>query len=118
MIKDPGEMTARIRIQQKKTVGTGVNKHTEWIDIGNTSETEPPRPIWAKWENVHGQEAWAAESIQANAPATVSVWYNSEITRACRILDDAGIVFEIVSLDDIRREHREIEMKVRASING
>lgn len=118
MIKDPGEMTARIRIQRQVTVGEGINKHTAWVDIGNESETDPPRWIWAKWENVHGSEAWVANSVQATAAATVSVWYDARINRQCRILDDAGIVYNIVSLDDIRKEHRQIEMKVQASING
>lgn len=118
MIKDPGEMTARIRVQAPVTIGTGINKHSEWVDIGNNTEADAPRWIWTKWENAHGSEAWAASRAQAMAPATVSVWYDARITRQCRVLDDAGIVYGIVSLDDIRREHRQIEMKVRASVNG
>lgn len=118
MIKDPGEMTVRIRIQYPKSTGSGVNKTTSWPDIGNTSENEPAIWLWAKWENVHGSEAWVASSVQAENPATVSVWYNANITRKCRILDDAGIKYDIVSIDDIRREHRQIEIKVKASMNG
>lgn len=118
MIKDPGEMTARIRIQSLVTSGTGVHKTTAWVDLGNDAETDPPRWISAKWENVHGAEAWTASSVQATAPATVSVWYDSRITRMCRVVDDAGIIYRITSLDDIRREHRQVEMKVQASVNG
>lgn len=118
MIKDPGEMTARIRIQTPVITGSGVNKKTSWIDIGNASESDPPKWIWTKWENVHGAEAWTASSVQATAPATVSVWYDTRITRMCRIVDDAGIIYKITSLDDIRREHKQIEMKVQASVNG
>lgn len=118
MIKDPGEMTARIRIQTPVVTGSGVHKATVWVDIGNTSESDSPRWTAAKWENVHGSEAWTASSAQATAPATVSVWYDTRITRMCRIVDDAGIVYRITSLDDIRREHRQIEMKVQASVNG
>lgn len=118
MIKDPGEMAAQIRIQAPVVTGSGVNKKTYWVDIGNTSESDPPKWIWAKWENVHGAEAWTASSVQATAAATVSVWYNSRITRMCRVIDDAGIIYKIISLDDIRRGHRQIELKVRASVNG
>ena len=118
MIKDPGEMTARIRIQQNIPTGTGVHKEDHWVDLGNTSEADPPHWTAAKWENVHGAEAWAASSVQATAPATVSVWYDSHITRMCRVVDDAGVIYRITSLDDIRREHRQIEMKVQASVNG
>jgi head-tail adaptor len=118
MIKDPGEMTALIRIQAPVTTGSGIHKAMVWVDLGNTSESDPPRWTWAKWENVHGAEAWTASSVQAVAPATVSVWYDSRITRMCRIVDDAGTVYRITSLDDVRREHRQIELKVQASMNG
>lgn len=118
MIKDPGEMMALIRIQVPITTGNGVHKSTSWVDIGNNSESDPARWIYAKWENVHGSEAWVASSVQATAPATVSVWYDSRITRMCRVIDDAGIVYKITSIDDIRREHRQIELKVQASVNG
>lgn len=118
MIKDPGEMTALIRIQAPVTTGSGVHKVTAWVDIGNESESDDPRWTYAKWENVHGSEAWTASSVQATAPATVSVWYDSRITRLCRVADDAGMVYRITSLDDIRREHRQIEMKVQANVNG
>lgn len=118
MIKDPGEMTARIRIQAPVTTGSGVHKDTAWVDIGNTSESDSPRWICAKWENVHGSEAWVANSVQATAPATVSVWYDARITRMCRVVDDSGTIYKITSIDDIRREHRQIEMKVQANING
>ncbi len=118
MIKDPGEMTARIRIQQNILTGTGVHEKDHWVDIGNTSESDSPRWIYAKWENVHGSEAWVANSVQATAPATVSVWYDARITRMCRVVDDLGTIYKITSIDDIRREHRQIEMKVQANING
>lgn len=118
MIKDPGEMTARIRIQQNLKTGTGMHSEDHWTDLGNATEFDPPRWTAAKWENVHGAEAWVANSVQATAPATVTVWYDARITRMCRIVDDVGIIYRITSLDDIRREHRQIEMKVQASMNG
>lgn len=111
-------MTARIRIQTPVTTGSGVHKVTSWVDVGNTTTSDAPRWAYAKWENAHGAEAWVASSVQATAPATVSVWYDVRITRMCRVLDDAGVVYQITSLDDIRREHRQIEMKVQASVNG
>ena len=117
MIKDPGEMTARIRIQAPVTIGSGVHKTTTWTDLGPLSEKNPEGWAWVKWENVHGAEAWVASSVQATAPATVSVWYDARITRMCRIIDDAGVIYRITSLDDIRREHRQIEVKVQASVN-
>lgn len=111
-------MMALIRIQAPITTGNGVHKSTSWVDIGNKSESDPPIWTWAKWENVHGAEAWTASSVQATAPATVSVWYDARITQMCRIVDDDGLIYRITSFDDIRREHRQIEMKVQASVNG
>lgn len=118
MIKSPGEMTALIRIQYPKTEGTGINKTTSWVDIGNVFESDPPLWIYAKWENVHGSEAWIANSVQAIAAATVSVWYNKSITPKCRIIDDSGSIYAIESCDDIRKRHEQMELKVKAAVNG
>lgn len=118
MINSPGEMTALIRIQYPKKVGTGSFAKTIWIDIGNTLDTQPAKWIYAKWENVHGSEAWTANSVQATAAATVSVWYNSSINPQCRVVDDAGLIYNIVSCDDVRKQHFQIELKVKAAVNG
>ncbi len=118
MIKNPGEMTARVRIQCPKTTGEGVSKRTVWIDIGGEAEEDAPHWLYAKWEGVHGAEAWAASSVQAELAATVGVWYRPEITHKCRLLDESGRVFNIISLDDVRLRHEQIELKVKASVNG
>ena len=118
MINSPGEMTTLVRVQYPKTSGTGVNKTTTWIDIGNTAADDNPNWVYAKWENVHGSEAWIANSVQATSAATVSVWYDFLITQKCRVLDDAGIIYQIVSMDDVRHRHEQIELKVKAAING
>jgi Bacteriophage head-tail adaptor len=117
MINSPGEMIAQIRIQKEVSSGTGSFVTKSWVDIGSPSDTGYPW-IYAKWENVHGTEAWAANSVQASAAATVTVWYNPSINHACRVVDDAGIVYDIVSLDDVRKRHEQIEMKLKASVMG
>ena len=38
---------------------------------------------WAKWTNVHGNEAWAA-TLTAQEPATVLIRYNSQVDMSFR----------------------------------
>ena len=71
---------------------------------------------WANWVNVHGSEVWAAESVQAQKAATVTIRYRKDIDEQCRIVYN-GIVYDIVSIDNIREQNRVLEMKVRAAVN-
>ena len=112
-----GKMRTKIRIQKMHKDGTGSFAKEAWIDIGNTAETDPPHFIWAHWVNVHGSEVWAAESVQAQKAATVTIRYRKGIDEQCRIVKD-GILYQIVSIDDIKDCHQWIEMKVRAAVNG
>ena len=112
-----GDLKARIRIQRKKSSGSGSFKKEEWVDIGNESSSDPPRYKNAKWAGVHGSEAWIAESVQAERAATVTVRFDKRINEACRVLY-GDTVYKIVSMDDISQLHHWLEIKVKASVNG
>ena len=112
-----GDLNARIRIQCKKSSGSGSFKKEEWVDIGNKSSSDPPRYKNAKWVGVHDSEAWIAESVQAERAATVTVRFDKRINEACRVLY-GDLVYEIISMDDISQLHQWLEMKVKASVNG
>ena len=106
-----GDLKARIRIQRKKSSGSGSFKKEEWVDIGNESTSDPPRYKNANWAGVHGSEAWIAES------ATVTVRFDKRINEACRVIY-GDTVYKIVSMDDISQLHHWLEIKVKASVNG
>lgn len=70
---------------------------------------------WAKWENAHGPEVWAAFSAAAVDPATVTIRYRSEIDSTWYISKDNGASwYELVgSPDDIRERHEYMALKVQ-----
>lgn len=101
----------RITIQRKVKQGTGSFAPTEWKDICT---------VWANWVNVHGSEVWAADSVQALKPATVTIRYSeitADIDEKYRLVYK-GKAYEIVSADNIKERNRFIELKVRAAVNG
>ena len=98
----------KITIQRLQRDGEGSFADEEWVDI-----CKP----WANWINVHGSEVWAVESVQAQKAATVTIRYRKDIDEQCRIIYN-GIVYDIVSIDNIREQNRVLEMKVRAAVNG
>lgn len=112
-----GDLNTRIRIQYKLSKGSGSFKTEEWADIGNNVASDPPRVKYAKWVGVHGSEAWAAESVQAERAATVTIRFDKLVNEACRILN-GNIVYKIVSMDDIGQKHRWLELKVKAEVKG
>lgn len=112
-----GDLRTSIRIQYEKSTGTGSFAAKSWIDLGNTASTDTPRYIPAQWINVHGSEAWIANSVQAQLGATVTIRYRNDITPACRVLL-SSTVYQIVSIDNIRQRNEWIELKVKAAVMG
>lgn len=98
----------RVIIQRFVRKGEGSFAEESWQDVCT---------VWANWINVHGSEVWAAESVQALKAATVTIRYRSDVDEKCRILFN-GVLYEIVSVDNIRQRNRALEMKVRAAVNG
>jgi SPP1 family predicted phage head-tail adaptor len=73
--------------------------------------------VYAKWTNVHGAEVWAAETVQASAPATVLLRYHPTLDGTWGVQKD-GQWYEIVSLDDIQDRHEYLELKVQRMVGG
>ena len=103
-VTNPGELRTRITLHQRAvTTKSGGFKKPSLTKIED---------VWAKWTNVHGQEAWLANSVQANAPATVLIRYNAVLDSTC-VVEKDGKFFEIVSLDVIGERVEYIELKVK-----
>lgn len=102
---NPGELRipARFYSREISTQAGGFQKPdvTELID-----------EAWVKWTNVHGSEAWIANSVQAEAGATVLRRYREGIDATC-VIEKGGEYFEIVSLDNIGERGEYLELKVK-----
>lgn len=112
-----GDLRVKIRIQREVKTGEGSFAKKEWADIGNKSADDEPKYIFAKWINVHGSEAWIADSVQAQRAATVTVRYRKDIDETCRVLY-GGAAYQIVSLNNIKEVGHWLEIKVKAAVNG
>lgn len=114
---NPGELRTRIRIQYKKKIGTGSFAKDTWPDLGNTSDTDSPRYIMAKWEPLKGIEKWMADSAQALDTASITIRYNAALTAACRIVN-GGINYQIVDISDPTQRKQWQTVTVKAVVMG
>jgi head-tail adaptor len=121
---NPGELRTRIiLVRRAVSTETGGFQRPLW---------EPIAQVWAKWINIHGAETWTAQSVGAEAPATVTIRHRNGLDATCAVvkggslvdvLDEGGevtgqviqggTVYEIVSLDDIQERHEYLELKVK-----
>lgn len=114
---NPGEVRTKIRIQKPVKTGTGSFATVSWVDIGSTSDSNPPRYILSKWEALKGAEKWAADSVQAVGWATMTVRYNADITEQYRIVRE-GVVYQIVDIGDPTQKKQWLQITVKAAVNG
>lgn len=106
---NPGELRTRITLLRPS-----VSVETGGFTVpGYETDGE----VWTRWQNAHGAEVWAAQAVQAVAPATVLMRYRAEIDTTWRVqLGEA--VYEIVSLDNLFQRGELLELKVRRVVNG
>ncbi len=112
-----GSLRAKIRVQHEVATGSGSFAKKSWYDLDDSTHTGSAYNIPAQWVNVHGTEAWIADSVQAQLGATVTIRYRSDIMPSCRILL-GSMVYQIVSLDNIRQRNEWLEIKVKATVMG
>lgn len=107
-ITNPGELRTKVTLL-RRSIAT---------DSGGfqTAVMETIANVWAMWENVHGQEVWAA-AVHAQQAATVLVRYRSDLDETCYVRK-GSMVYEIVSLDNIRERGEYIELKVKRFVEG
>jgi SPP1 family predicted phage head-tail adaptor len=102
-VTNPGELRTSIGVQSRTvTKDAGGFPIETWSTIAT---------VWAKWTNVHGQEAWIAQTNQAGQAATVLIRYRSDIDPTCAVLKGSDR-YEIVSMDNVGERNEYIELKV------
>lgn len=127
-VTNPGELNTQI-ILAKRIVTT---------DAGGFQVTtyEHIAQVWARWANVHGSEAWTSASLGFTAPATVLMRYLVGVDATCVVYKGAqleevivegevtglqitgGLMYEIVSLDNIDERSEYLELKVQRKEAG
>lgn len=108
-VTNPGELNVSVTLQNRVTTAdAGGFQIQSWTNIAT---------VWAKWRNVHGSEAWQAQSIGAEGAATVTIRYRSDVDETCVVLKGSER-YEIVSMDDIQEHNEYIELRVRRVREG
>lgn len=101
---NPGALRTQVTIQSRtNATNTGGFLVPGWVNVAT---------VWAKWNNVHGQEIWAASAINAIKPATVLIRYRAGIDSTCAVLKGSER-YEIISVDNIENRNEYIELKVK-----
>jgi SPP1 family predicted phage head-tail adaptor len=108
-VTNPGEMRIRISLEPRSiTQGEG-----GFQTPGQGTAVQ----VWAKWTNVHGSEAWAAQAQQALRPATVLIRYLEALEPTWTVLKGTER-YEIVSIDNIGERGEYMELKVQLVKEG
>ncbi len=108
-ISNPGELRTAITLYKRSvTESNGFQVHGVGDKIAD---------CWARWENVHGAEAWAAATVSAQSAATVLIRFNASVDETC-LVKKGSDYFEIVSMDNVRERNEYIELKVRKMVEG
>jgi SPP1 family predicted phage head-tail adaptor len=106
---NPGELRTQVTLQSRTvSMETGGFQVPIWSTLAT---------VWAKWTNVHGSEVWAAQTAQAEAPATVLIRYRNDLDTTCAVLKGSDR-YEILSIDDIQERHEYMELKVQLARAG
>lgn len=100
---NPGELRTKITLHERttQTLAGGFTKP-------GTSKLDD---VWCRWVNAHGSESWVIATNQFRAAATVLIRYRDDIDTTC-LVEKSGLLFEIVSMDNIRDRNEYIELKV------
>jgi len=106
---NPGELRTQVILKTRSvTTEAGGFQKPGWSTLAT---------VYAKWVNAHGSEILTADMAGAEAPATVTIRYRSDIDPTYAI-EKGGELWEIVSMDNIREKNELIELKVRRMRSG
>jgi SPP1 family predicted phage head-tail adaptor len=105
---NPGQMRTQIILKLRTVSDTGGFQVPSHVTIAT---------VWARWNNLHGSEVWAADATGAIEPATAVIRYRTDVDATCAVEKD-GKLYEIVSIDDIEDRHEYIELKLKRITEG
>lgn len=106
---NPGELRTQIGLQSRTiTADAGGAQKPAWA----TTAT-----VWAKWENAHGNEQLASETVASEQRARVWIRYKAGIDTTYAVLK-GSVRYEILSVDNVRERSEYMELIVRVMKAG
>jgi SPP1 family predicted phage head-tail adaptor len=100
------ELRTRITFQEPTvTVDAGGAQVPSWANISSVPT------VWARWINVHGEEAVSNEALKSAQRATVTVRYRNDLVSTWRVAKGSEY-WQIISIDQVQGRNHWIEMVV------
>lgn len=108
-----------IRVQRKtvKRVSGQLDPTVDWLDIGTTTPDEPPQYKRCQWTNAHGAESIRDNLVSGVMTATIIVRWDPRIDATCRVTC-GDEVWRITSVDDVRAQHRWMEITLERTVKA
>ena len=103
---DAGKLRHRITLSPPGTPSKDADGFT-------TTIPGTPVTVWAARENLHGQEGVEAARLTGKQTARFTIRYRADVNNHWK-LTAGGVDFNILYVDDIRGEHRWIEIAAEA----
>ena len=80
---------------------------------------EDPVPVWCKWVNAHGTDAYRNMEMDLRDVATLTMRYSPLINQRCRVLhENDPDPFEIISIDNVDDSRAWLEIKVKRLVTA
>jgi SPP1 family predicted phage head-tail adaptor len=84
-------ISLRHRVLTRNANGENVASYTEYASV------------WGGKRDLRGREFFAAQQINAELQATWRIRWRSDVTVTDRLVDDAGVVFDVIHIAEIGR---------------
>jgi SPP1 family predicted phage head-tail adaptor len=101
-----GKMRQRVTLQRQTDTG-GLDDYGQplppWEDVAS---------VWAAVDPLEGRELWAAQQVNAEISARISIRYREGVTTQMRVAFGDRL-YDVLSLVDPEEGHRELQLLCR-----
>lgn len=105
-IVNAGELRTRVTFQSPT-----VNKDGGGAQVTTYANVSTNPTVWARWVNVHGQEAVQSDALKSVQRAVVTIRNRTDVLTTWQVIKDSE-AWRIISIDEVRDSNRWIELVV------
>lgn len=116
---NPGELRTRVKFVKAvfTTDAAGYQAPTETNVFGVSNGND--NYLRAKWVNAHGSEAFSADKLELQQPATITCRYSPLINDKLLVYKYGDTEpYEIISVDNVEERNRWLEIAVKRRVSA